>query len=318
VTRGPWLVFLAGVLACGSAASTRGGSGPDPIGEDAVAEVVAPSGPIGFHYPPIQDQAFTYHRFDSLITLHPGGATQVQTFGRTAYLRVTSFDSVVVTPLDTMSDSNTSADTVPRVVLDVTLDSINQDPRSSMRQPVLDSVRGASWRVLMAPTGGVGAVTLTEASSIGDNLSGELARLFFPMVPKDGAAIGSRWHDSTETRIGGLSVPQTERAVTLFHVPQQDLNASPALRIEGRAALVRWGKDEQAGRTIELEGTGVDSTSYFLGEGGRFLGAEGADSVSMTFTIPAVGQSVPVIQVGRYLLREQAVSVGVEAEPLDP
>ena len=48
----------------------------------------------------------------------------------------------------------------------------------------------------------------------------------------------------------------------------------------------------------------VDSISFYFGAGGRFAGAEGADSVAMTFTIPAVGQSVPVYQIGRYQLRE--------------
>jgi hypothetical protein len=76
------------------------------------------------------------------------------------------------------------------------------------------------------------------------------------------------------------------------------------LRVEGRASLVRWGKEERGGRAIELEGTGVDSISFYFGAGGRFAGAEGTDSVAMTFTIPAVGQSVPVYQIGRYQLRE--------------
>ncbi len=312
-----WLLFGT-VLGCaGTAPAGSGPERPGPLGEDAVAEVTQPDGPAGFHYPAIENQSFSYHRFDSLITIHPGGATQVQTFGRTAYLRVSLHDTTVAAGSDTAMADSASGEmsALTRAIVAVILDSISQDPRSTMRQPALDSVRGASWRILIAPNGGVGLITMGQISSVGENLSGELARLLFPPLPTSGAAIGSQWRDSSENRIAGFSVPQTERAVTTFHVPEQDLASATALRIEGRAQLQRSGRDEQAGRTIELEGTGVDSTTWLLGAGGRFVGAEGADSVALTFNIPEVGQSVPVIQVGRYWLRELVASSEPEPEP---
>jgi len=309
VRKPAWLLVGAFLGACASSAPP--GSAPErpgPLGEDDVAAVTQPSGPAGFRYPRTEGQAFTYHRFDSLITMHPGGVTQVQTFGRTAYLRVTVSDTTVSpAPDSTAADSagpGPAGESLARLVVDVVLDSISQDPQSTMRQPALDSVRGASWSITMAPNGGVGVVTMRRASSVGENLSGELARLFFPPLPLAGADLGAQWRDSSENRIAGLSVPQTERAVTVFEVPEQDFTSAEALRIEGRAQLERWGRDQQAGRTIELQGTGIDSTTWFLGAGGRFVGAEGADSVSLTFTIPDVGQSVPVVQVGRHRLRE--------------
>jgi len=301
-----WLVAPA--VACGGAGSGTGRApGPDATGEEAVAEVIAPSSPEGFHYPLIENQTFTYQRFDSLITVHPGGRTQVETFGRTAYLRLTLQDSLVVPPVDSTADSTETLPPELFYVARVTLDSIHHDPRSTMRQPALDSVRGASWQVLMAPTGGVGTTTVDPGSTVGQRLSGELARLLYPLVPRTGAAIGAQWSDSSESEIGGLSVAQTERARTLYHVPEQNLDTvPPMLRVEGRASLVRWGREERGGRVIELEGTGVDSISFYFGAGGRFAGAEGTDSVAMTFTIPAVGQSVPVYQIGRYQLREMS------------
>ena len=81
-----------------------------------------------------------------------------------------------------MADSTTTADMVSRVVVDVTLDSISQDPRSSMRQPVLDSVRGAAWRILMAPNYGrsnwrvTGHMVNLVPTELGMNASGS-ARL---------------------------------------------------------------------------------------------------------------------------------------------
>jgi len=280
-----------------------------------VDDVVAPKGPEGFRYALMQQEPFTYHRFDSVITIHPGGATQVQTFGHTAYLTVTLLDSLVPPPPDTISDSASTADSVPSYVAHFTLDSIRPDRRSSMPQPALDSVRGARWSVLMTPRGGVGTITVRDGSSIGETLSGELARLFFPAVPQQGAAIGSQWTDSTAARIGGRSVPQTERTAIAFHVPMQDLADQPVLRIEARADVERRGSEDRDGRLIELAGTGIDSTSYFLGPHGLFLGAEGADSVAMMFTIPAVGQSVPVHQMGHYRLEQDREARDVEAPP---
>lgn len=298
----------AAAMACGGTTPGAGRApGPNATGEEAVAEVIAPSSPEGFRYPLVENQAFTYQRFDSMITVHPGGRTQVETFGRTAYLRVTLRDSLVVPVGDSTADSTETLPPVLSYIVRITLDSIHQDPRSTMRQPALDSVRGASWEVLMAPTGGVGNITVGPASTVGQSLSGELARLLYPRVPRTGAAIGAQWSDSSESEIGGLSVPQTERVLTRYHVPEQNLDTVPVtLRVEGRATLVRWGREERDGRAIELEGTGVDSMTFYLGAGGRFAGAEGADSVAMTFTIPAVGQSVPVYQIGRYWLRETA------------
>lgn len=307
------LLLAMGMTACGGTRSGTGRlPGADATGEEAIAEVVAPSGPEGFHYPLVENQAFTYHRFDSLITVHPSGETQLQTFGRTAFLRVTLRDTLVVPPPDSTADSTEALPSVSSYVASITLDSIQQDPLSTMRQPALDSVRGTSWQVLLAPAGGVGIVAVGPGSTVGQSLSGELARLFYPRIPHTGAAIGAQWSDSSQSQIGGLSVAQTERALTQYHVPEQDLEVvPPVLRVEGRASLERWGREERGGRAIELEGTGVDSITFYFGSGGRFAGAEGADSVAMTFTIPAVGQSVPVYQIGRYRLLE------IRAEPMD-
>lgn len=303
---GTILWLAAAATACGGTAPGAGRApSPDATGEVALAKVIAPSSPEGFRYPLVENQAFAYQRFDSMITVHPGGRTQVETFGRTAYFRVTLRDSLVMPARDSTADSTETLPPVLSYIASITLDSIHQDPRSTMRQPALDSVRGASWQVLMAPTGGVGNITVAPMSTVGQSLSGELARLLYPRVPRTGAAIGARWSDSSESKIGGLSVAQTERALTRYHVPEQDLDSATAtLRVEGRADLVRWGTEQRGGRAIELEGTGVDSITFYLGAGGRFTGAEGADSVAMTFTIPAVGQSVPVYQIGRYWLRE--------------
>ena len=64
------------------------GPGLDRTGPETVADVVAPTSPEGFRYALMRQQPFTYDRFDGVITIHPGGATQLQTFGHTACLKV--------------------------------------------------------------------------------------------------------------------------------------------------------------------------------------------------------------------------------------
>jgi hypothetical protein len=173
-----------------------------------------------------------------------------------------------------------------------------------MFQPALDSAQGVRWSALMAPSGGLDSVRVEGGSTLAANLSGELSRLFFPAIPAAGLAIGSEWDDTAQVVIGGLAVNLTEHASTHYRVPEQTIpREQPSLQIEALAQLSRTGADSSTGQVIEATGTGVDSTLFRLGQGGRFLGVEGVDSVGMVFTVPAVGQSVPVQQYGRYRIR---------------
>lgn len=280
---------IAGLVGCASGpgyvaggGGPAGGNTPGPV----VTEVTPPAGDEGFRYPLTGDR-FSYVRFDSLVTTHQGGITQVQTFGRTAFLTV-----------------RTEADSGGGYRVFFVLDSIRRDPRSTMFQPALDSAQGVRWSALMAPSGGLDSVRVEGGSTLAANLSGELSRLFFPAIPSAGLAIGSEWDDTAQVVIGGLAVSLTEHANTHYRVPEQTVPKDrPSLRIEALARLDRTGADSSTGRVIEASGGGTDSTLFYLGRGGQFLGVEGADSVGMVFTVPAVGQSVPVQQYGRYRIQ---------------
>ncbi len=277
---------LVAILGCAAGTSPRvsdrPGPGPAPgaPGAEAALEPSPDGDPIRYH--PGSQGAYRYYRLDSLDYQLPGGASQLQTYGRTAYL------NVAIVPFDSAY----------RVHFH--LDSVTQDP-TTMRQPALDSVGPMSWVADMGPNGGLRNFQVTPATPFGENLSSELARRFFPAQPAGGAYPGRTWTDSSEVRIGGLSVTQTERAIIRSEaLLASDSTEAYHLRIESTADLERQGSSTQTGQIIEAFGNGVDSTTYFLAEAGSFLGAQGTETFDLLFTVPAVGQSVPVHQVGRY------------------
>ena len=96
----------------------------------------------------------------------------------------------------------------------------------------------------------------------------------------------------------GVSLNQTERAVTRSVAATTE--DSLGIRIQGAAVLERRGTSTQTGEVIEAAGNGVDTTTFFLGPGGLFLGSAGKEQLDLVFTIPAVGQDVPVRQVSHY------------------
>jgi hypothetical protein len=232
--------------------------------------------PTDFRYVPGPAGSYRYYRLDSIDYRFPG-ASQLQVYGRTAYL------TVHIEPRDTAY----------RVGFQ--LDSIFQDPGTT-HQPALDSLGRVWWAAEMGPAGGLQNFTVRPSSPFGENLSIELARRFFPAHPADGVRDGGEWTDSAEVTVRGVSLNQTERSV----VQSSATHDSTGIRIESSAVLERTGSSTQTGEVIEAVGNGVDSTAFFLGPGGLFLGSEGREHLDLVFTIPAVGQDVPVQQVSYY------------------
>ncbi|NNG16891.1 MAG: hypothetical protein HKM89_10455 [Gemmatimonadales bacterium] len=251
--------------------------GPVLRGTEPV-QATSDSVPTDFRYAPGPAGSYRYYRLDSIEYRFPG-ASQVQVYGRTAYL------TVGIEPRDSAYR------------VEFQLDSIFQDPGTT-HQPALDSLGRVRWVAEMDPAGGLRNFSVSPASPFGENLSIELARRFFPVQPAGGVRAGVVWTDSAEVTVGGVSLNQTERSVTRSAATMTD--DSLGIRIESSAVLERRGTSTQTGEVIEAAGSGVDSTAFFLGPDGLFLGGEGKEQLDLLFTIPAVGQDVPVQQVSHY------------------
>lgn len=251
--------------------------GPAPRGVEPV-QATSDSAPTEYLYSPGPAGSYTYYRLDSIEYRLPR-ASRVEVYGRTAYL------TIRVEPRDSAFR------------VEFQLDSIFQDPGTT-HQPALDSLRRVQWAAEMGSTGGLRNFSVNPASPFGENLSIELARRFFPAQPAGGVQAGAVWTDTSEVTVEGVSLNHTERAVTSSAATMTE--DSLGIQIESAAVLERRGTSTQTGEVIEAAGNGVDSTAFFIGPDGLYLGGEGKEQLDLVFTIPAVGQDVTVQQVSRY------------------
>ena len=75
------------------------------------------------------------------------------------------------------------------------------------------------------------------------------------------------------------------------------------LRIESSMNYTVSGSGSGFGQEIRFEGTGVAQGIHRLTTAGWLSSAEISDSVRMTLTVPAVGQSVPTVVVTTYSMK---------------
>ena len=272
------MVFALHGCASGTGGRAAGGE-PAPRGTESIQPPVD-SVSVDFRYHPGSAGAYSYYRLDS-IDYRFRGASPGEVHGSTAYF------TVLIEPRDS----------VYRV--EFQLDSVFQDPGTT-HQPALDSLGLVRWAAEMGPTGGLRNFSVRPASPFGEKLSSELARRFFPAQPAGGAQPGAAWTDSAEVTVGGLSVKQTDRAVIRSTASPAGGGDSLGIRIQSAAVLKRTGTSTQTGEIVERVGDGVDSTSFYVGSDGVFLGGDGKEVFDLLFTVPAVGQTVPVQRVSRY------------------
>lgn len=276
-----WLV-LAG---CGSA--TSGGAGPANPAPAPEANRPARSDdrPRGdaVLYRPVRGAAYTITRHDSLDLQLPGGASQTQLLDRTAFLRVS------------VADAKQSYQAT------ITLDSV-QASSGGMPLPwdSLARATGTRWTATLTPAGQLSALQADRSSTLGDQIAASL-RLLFPGLPPGGARAGMRWSDSTQFPLQAEAFEAIERLVTTYQAAEGETpGAGKALKLESRGVYTRTGTETQADQTLEMTASGVRRGIHYLGKDGTLVAAEGRDSGEMIITVPALGQTVPVRQLGRY------------------
>ncbi len=270
-----------------------------PLQQPVPREEPSDSAVVGFRYHPASGGPYSYYRLDSIEYRLPTGA-QFQVQGRTMFLHVR------IEPADTL------------YLVEFRLDSISQDPGTT-RQPALDSLGMVRWTAEMGLAGGLGRFQVSPTSPFGERLSGELARRFFPAQPTGGVEPGAAWNDSTEIVVRGLSVNQTDRVESRSTAVASGPGDSAGVRVETKAVLERRGSSTQTGELIEEVGEGEDSTASYIDPQGRFIRSEGREIFDLVFTVPAVGQKVPVRQLSRYrVVRLQSTTDRGAAAPTGP
>lgn len=269
------------LVGCGSATSGTGGpTGPTPQPTTPTPGVPTPSGVV---YLPLRDATYALQRRDSLTLQLPGGASQLQFIDRTAYLRVTlARDSTGYQATIVMDSLQSAVGGVPAV------------PDSVI------PARGTRWTATLTPEGELSALKADRSSTLGDQIGSNL-RSLFPSLPAGGVQVGMQWSDTTEVPMRVDAFDAVERSLTNYLAAESDdPRAKKAIKLESNGSYQRTGKGTQYDQQLEMTASGTRMAVHYLNPDGTLASAHGTDSGDVTITVPAVGQTVPVKQAGRY------------------
>lgn len=275
--RGTAILGALGLAACASGTQATPATRPGPVAApDAPAEV-APSEGRGraIAYAPIPRARYRLERFDTVLVQLPDSSTQSQTFGRAAWLTVSTteagegFDATIV--LDSLEVSGVAAQNAAAA---------------------LDSARGTRWTGRVAANGRLSNLSPDRTSMVGEQ-AGALLQLLFPILPGDGIRADAAWADTSDvaTKVDMFDV--REQAVTQYRAMSPSVRGrGTALPIQADAAFSQEGTTSQRGQNLSIEAEGTRRFIYYLGTDGVPAGLEGSEKSDVTIMVPAVGQSM--------------------------
>jgi hypothetical protein len=187
---------------------------------------------------------------------------------------------------------------------EIALDSLALDRPNALLQPLVDSARGTHWQGLLRRTGRLDSLTASKPSVFGEQVRAMLQRLL-PVVPDSGAGPGDRWQESDTMPYQIMAgFEATEERVAEFRAGKwEDEGGRRVLVIQSSMTYSVTGSGSGFGQEIRFEGSGVALGTHHIAPSGILIHAQVTDSVKMTLTVPAVGQSVPAVVVTSYSLR---------------
>jgi hypothetical protein len=280
------LAVLALVATWGCASS--GGGAPGPVqGDTPSPEQVNPGSKRrgAVVYGPVSTGQYRLDSRDSLAMEMPDGSFQ----------RTVTVKSAFITISLRLSGEHLGAD--------ILLDSMMLDRPNSMIQPLIDSAYGTRWQGMMQKTGQLDSLTANRPSVFGEQVRAMLHRLF-PVLPDSGAQPGDHWQDEATSPyqiMAGFAATEQRRAE--FRAGKwEEVGGKRALAIQSSIEYTVTGSGSGFGQEIRFEGGGRADGTHHLSPAGVLLHAQVTDSVRMTLTVPAVGQSVPAVVVTSYSL----------------
>lgn len=256
------------------------GGGPKPVAPPAPqpgSAPVSPSAPVTaspLRYRLRGPLVYEVFRYDSLFYAAMPGAPQ--TSGKRAIL--------VIRP-------------VPGRTLEteVRLDSVEALEDSRLERPAVDSSLGTRWQMLLGPSGPQGPLLGGRRLIIPGQFE-PLIRLLFPQLPADGLREGVTWSDSASFRIQLDAFEARETAVRASRggAGRGAGREAGSLTVDATEQLRRTGTASQGGQTMSLQGTGARRLSYDFSPEGWVSGLSARDSLEVTVTVGAGGQTIPV------------------------
>ena len=187
---------------------------------------------------------------------------------------------------------------------DILIDSMMLDRANAMLQPFVDSARGTRWEGIVRRTGRMDSVTASRPAAFAEQVRAMLQRLF-PIVPDSGAEPGNDWRDQATMPYQIMAgFEATENRISTFRAGKwEDLNGIRVLPIESSMTFTVTGNGSGFGQEIRFEGAGAADGVHRMTAAGILIQAQMTDSVRLTLSVPAVGQSVPTTVVTSYSLR---------------
>ena len=190
------------------------------------------------------------------------------------------------------------------LAMSVVLDSMRLSHPDYLLQPLVDSAVGTRWEGTMAPNGRLESLVPDHLSVLGEQVRTSLHRLL-PVLPEAGAKPGDQWSDSASTKltiVNGLSV-QEHRTTAYRAEKQENLRGVRVLVLQSATTYRVEGTGTSYGQELNITGNGAATGTHRIGADGRLFEASVSDSVGMSITVPAVGQTGPTVATSRYTLR---------------
>ena len=217
-------------LGCAQSRSSEGPAGPKP-GIEPIPMPVQEQPAISYRV--TGTTKYALHRRDSVTVQLPSGPTQAQIWGRTVYLRTT------VEPAGAGATERR---------IEVVIDSIVLDQDVDFPKVMLDSATGTRWTGWFLPTGRLEDLVASKSSLVGEQIRNQL-RLFFPVLPANGANLGSEWSDSTTSPVKVSAFEATEQALSRYRVAGFDIHAgTDVIRIDAARTSGLAASGSQFGR----------------------------------------------------------------------
>jgi len=185
--------------------------------------------------------------------------------------------------------SVTSKDSAGGQAVTVVLDSLKLSEGSPIPPDQAKTANGATWTGFRGSNGRVNDLKLTQDNQVAQALEGVMTQLFPPL--KAGTPAGKSWTDTTDTqRSSGVAV----RTVTNFLTSADSYNGQKVVKLAGSSSSSISGSQESPNGTVQFEGTGTGTSTWFVGTDGTCLGSTYSATQSLQLTIAAAPEPLPL------------------------
>jgi hypothetical protein len=189
----------------------------------------------------------------------------------------------------------TLTDTTGGRVLNVVVDSLKYDGTVPIEAAALDSVKGATLHGLVEPSGRIKDLTANPRGSLVLAQIHGVMNGFFPRM-KDRVKAGESWTDTTEVAntTGGANTKikmQTSYAAS----GSEMVSGVRATKITSTyTSTVTGTMENPMSGTMEVEGTGTGTGTYYVGPDGRYLGGSSTTNVDQKLKMAMAPAPIPV------------------------